>query len=69
MWAEQPETWGILLADVAHHISEAAATEGRYTQRQILQSIADRFAAEVAAPTAEHEGSFVERADSDDRGS
>ena len=61
IWADRPETWGVLLADVAHHVSNAASAQGRYTKQQILSSIAARFASEIAAPTDEHEGDFVER--------
>ena len=67
IWAERPETWGVLLADVAHHISDAAAAQGRHTKQQILTSIASRFASEIAAPTDEHEGQFTERANDNER--
>jgi hypothetical protein len=61
IWADRPETWGMLLADVARHISNAASEQGKHTKQQILQSIASRFASEIAKPTDEHEGDFVGR--------
>jgi hypothetical protein len=67
IWAERPETWGLLLAYVAHHISDAASAQGHHTKQQILSSIASRFASEIAAATDEHEGHFIERPNDNDR--
>ena len=61
IWADRPETWGMILADIAHHISEAASAQGRQTKEEILRSIASRFASEIAEATGEHEGNFVDR--------
>ena len=57
----------MLLADVAHHIAEAASEQGTHTREQILLSIASKFASEVAIPTGEHSGHFIDAPSSDNR--
>lgn len=51
--------WGVLLADVARHVSEALMKSGQ-TQSSSVELIKDSFLQELAKPTSEIEGDFVE---------
>ena len=48
---EEPDMWGLLLADVARHASRAYARESAYSEDEALGRIIDMFEAEIARPT------------------
>lgn len=48
---EEPDTWGLLLVDVARHAARAYARETDYTEEEALVRILDMFEAELARPT------------------
>ena len=48
---EEPDTWGLLLVDVARHAARAYARETAYTEEEALARILDMFEAELARPT------------------
>jgi hypothetical protein len=45
-----PKAWGILLADVARHVSRLYAQEGDEAEENVAERIRDAFAAEMDAP-------------------
>ena len=61
LWAENPETWGILLADFAAHIADAIAADSDMSREQVHRIIAKRLIDELDLPSAEHTGDFVDR--------
>ena len=61
IWAETPETWGILLADFAAHIADAIAADSDMSREQVHRIIAKRLVDELALPSAEQTGDFVDR--------
>jgi hypothetical protein len=48
---EDPEAWGMLIADVARHVARIYATEGNFPEEQTLERIRALFNAEMDAPT------------------
>ena len=48
---EEPDTWGLMLVDVARHAARAYARETDYTEEEALARILDMFEAELARPT------------------
>ena len=48
---EEPDMWGLLLVDIAHHAARAYARESDYTEEEALTRIVDMFEAEIAKPT------------------
>jgi hypothetical protein len=69
IWADQPETWGMLLADIAQHVSDVVSAQGHFSKQQILSGIVNRFTSEISEPTAEREGHFLERPNGQTTGS
>ena len=61
LWQDTPEVWGILLADFMSHIAQALALETDMTEDELRRIIATRLIEEINAPSAEHEGDFVDR--------
>ena len=43
--------WGILLVDVARHVTRALSNEGKGSAREIMSSILNAFESELARPT------------------
>jgi hypothetical protein len=43
--------WGILLVDVARHVSRALSNEGKGSVPEIMNSILNAFESELARPT------------------
>jgi len=43
--------WGILLVDVARHVSRALSNEGKGSAPEIMNSIMNAFESELARPT------------------
>jgi hypothetical protein len=48
---EEPELWGMLIADVARHAARIFATENGLSEDEALQKIRAMFDAELDAPT------------------
>lgn len=48
---DDPEAWGMLIADVARHVARIYATEGQFPEQQTLDRIRSLFNAEMDAPT------------------
>ncbi len=48
---DEPEVWGILLADVARHIGRVFARETPMREDQVVEKIRGMFEAEMARPT------------------
>jgi hypothetical protein len=48
---DEPETWGILLADVARHIGRIYAREAGMREDQVVEKVWAMFEAEMERPT------------------
>jgi hypothetical protein len=48
---DEPETWGILLADVARHIGRIYASEAGMREDQVVEKVRAMFEAEMERPT------------------
>jgi hypothetical protein len=48
---EDPEAWGMLIADVARHVARIYATEAKVSEEQTLARVRAIFEAEMDAPT------------------
>jgi len=48
---EEPDTWGLMLVDIARHAARAYARESSYSEDEALARILDMFEAELARPT------------------
>ncbi len=57
---ENPAVWGVLLADVAHHIASALVESEGANRGAVLAAIRRAFEVEMRTPTDEHTGGFVE---------
>ena len=47
---DEPDAWGIMLADIARHVARAYADQG-HTEEDVLERVRDLWNAEFAAPT------------------
>jgi hypothetical protein len=47
---EEPETWGVLLADVARHIGSLYARESAMSDLEVLERVRAAFEAEMDEP-------------------
>ena len=56
---EEPRAWGILLADVAHHVANALHEWKATEPQKVLQAIRKAFLAEVRNPASTQNGKFV----------
>lgn len=59
IWKDQPEYWGILLADAAHHVADALAQTGQVPRPVIMAKIVKALLRELSGSTDEHTGEFV----------
>lgn len=57
-WAEEPEAWGILLADVFQHVCDSLHQETGKDKTELKNTILEAFKAEIEAPTGNHTGEF-----------
>ena len=57
---EEPHAWGILLADVAHHVANALHEWKGAERPKVLKAIRKAFLAEVGNPTSTQNGKFVQ---------
>jgi hypothetical protein len=48
---EEPETWGLLLADVARHIGRLYAREGGISEEAVIEKVCATFEAEMDEPS------------------
>jgi hypothetical protein len=48
---EDPEAWGMLIADVARHVARIYATEDKFREEETLERIRALFNAEMDSPT------------------
>ena len=48
---DDPQAWGMLIADVARHAARIFANETKFTEDQALELIRAMFDAEMDAPT------------------
>jgi Domain of unknown function (DUF5076) len=48
---DDPEAWGMLIADVARHAARIFAKETGWTEQQALERVRSMFDAEMDAPT------------------
>ena len=48
---EDPEAWGMLIADVARHVARIYATESQVSEEQTLARVRAIFEAEMDAPS------------------
>lgn len=48
---DEPETWGILLADVARHVGRVYALEAAMGEEQVVEKARAMFEAEMERPT------------------
>jgi hypothetical protein len=61
VWGDREGTaWGILLSDVARHVSDAISKGDRTKREAILAEIQAAFEREMEKPTSPTEGSFIE---------
>ena len=58
IWPD-PAYWGLMLADLAQHVANAYAQEGR-SRDEVLKRIKEGFDAEWHAPTDEPQGQIIE---------
>jgi len=57
---EDHATWGVLLADAAHHIADALAEDQGVNAERVLREIADAFNQQMSESTRGHHGKFVD---------
>jgi hypothetical protein len=48
---DDPEAWGMLIADIARHVARIYSTEGKFPEEQTIERIRAIFDAEMDAPT------------------
>ena len=48
---DEPETWGILLADIARHVGRIYATEAGMREEQVVEKVWAMFEAEMERQT------------------
>jgi hypothetical protein len=48
---DDPEAWGMLIADVARHVARIYATENKFHEEETLERIRALFNAELDSPT------------------
>jgi hypothetical protein len=48
---DDPEAWGMLIADVARHVARVYATEDKFREEETLARIRNIFEAEMDSPT------------------
>ena len=60
---EEKEVWGILLADVTNHVANALADATGLDRGKTVAAIAKLYNSELAQPTDEPTGEFIEDED------
>jgi Domain of unknown function (DUF5076) len=54
-----PAMWGLLLVDIARHVSNAIGETGAGDAARVLERIRQGFAAEISSPTDTPKGSWI----------
>ncbi len=55
----EEQAWGVILADVARHISDALQSGYGVDSQDTLNAIRERFNSEIDAPTSKATGKFA----------
>lgn len=55
---DERHAWGIMLADIANHISNAMEDVAGFDNRESLRMVAESFSTEIANRTTEHRGEW-----------
>jgi hypothetical protein len=48
---DEPEVWGMLIADITRHVARIYATESTLTQDQVIERVRAIYEAEMNSPT------------------
>src|SRR4051794_862659 len=48
---DDPEAWGMLIADITRHVARIYATETAMTEDQVIERVRSLYEAEMDAPT------------------
>jgi hypothetical protein len=48
---DDPEAWGMVIADIARHVARIYATEGKFKETETIERIRSLFNAEIDSPT------------------
>ena len=48
---DDPEAWGMLIADITRHVARIYATEDKYREAETIERVRALFDAEMDAPT------------------
>ena len=48
---DDPEAWGMVMADIARHVARIYATEDKFSETETLERIRSLFNAEMDSPT------------------
>lgn len=56
---DEEKAWGIMLADIARHISSALAGSSPEMRARIIDDIKHRFIEELSSPSSDVQGDFV----------
>ena len=59
-WKEEPEVWGVLLADALHHICNALSEETGQDKDELKRLMVETFMLETRISIEGHEGEFYE---------
>jgi hypothetical protein len=49
---DDPEAWGMLIADITRHVARIYATEDKFPEEQTIERIRALFNAEIDSPTS-----------------
>jgi hypothetical protein len=59
IWKDNPEVWGSLLADTAHHVAKSLADEVPENEERIFRQIKQAIMSELEKSTATHSGQVL----------
>jgi hypothetical protein len=59
-YVSEEKAWGVILADAARHIADALPADCGMKAPETIQRIKESFIAELAKPTSDTEGQFVQ---------
>ena len=52
------KAWGIVLADIAQHLSDALAAQGLGSREKMLKAVMAEFASEIGSPSSSRQGAL-----------
>lgn len=61
IWKDEPEMWGVLLADAAHHVADALAHAPGGDRPRIMAKIVTTLLRELSQSTDDLSGGFMSR--------